>query len=234
MAEKFFNFIFPGKCPVCREAMEDDGKMIHDGCRLKLRLIEEPRCMRCGRQTDAEEAELCFECERKKHHYDYGLPVFEYNDAARGTMIDFKQNGIKRNGEFFAAEAVKRIGSRLLERAPQVLIPVPLHISRLRERGFNQALLVADIIGQALSIPVDDVWLLKTEKTSQQKTLSGRSRGVNTTNVFRCAEPGKYSRVCLIDDIYTTGNTLEACTIALKRVGVREVGFVTLCAGGGF
>lgn len=234
MLDGILNLVFPGKCPVCREAMENDGRLIHDECRRKLRYIEEPRCMRCGRHVETAEAELCFECEKKKHHYSYGFPVFEYNDAARRAMTDYKQNGIKRNGEFFAGEAVKRIGDSLLERAPQVLIPVPLHPSRLRERGFNQALIPADILGKALNIPVDDQWLKKTEKTAQQKLLGGRGRGINNTNVFRVDEPGKYRRVCLVDDIYTTGNTLEACTLALKRAGVTEAGFVVLCAGGGF
>lgn len=223
--------IYPVRCPVCRGLLENDGTRIHESCRDRLKYVSSPRCFKCGRQVESDDIGVCFECQSKSHRYDYGFPVFEYNDSARRAMLDYKKNGRKSNGEFFAHEAAERIGALLKGYAPQVLIPVPIHKSRLNERGFNQSAVLAEIIGRSLGIPIDEEFLVKTRKTAQQKSLSGKERNKSLSGAYECMGERNYERVCLVDDIYTTGNTLDECAGVLKKNGVRQVGFVAMCAG---
>ena len=224
------NLLFPPRCPACRKVMEDDKELIHPECRKAFKPIIEPRCFKCGKHIQEAEEAICPECREKGHSYTYGFSVFEYNDAARGAMLDFKKNGWRKNGDFFAAEAIKNLGKLLKRMDPEVLIPVPVSRRRLNERGFNQSEYIARIIGDALNIPVDNELLIrKSGKT--QKELSRKERMANALKSFECSEPARYKRVCIIDDVYTTGNTVEGCTRALMDAGVQETGFLTIFLG---
>ena len=224
------NFLYPVRCPACRRVIEDDTELIHKDCRKRFKLIEEPRCFKCGRHIYDRETALCDECRKNKHLYDYGLPLFEYNETARSAMIDFKKNGNKRNGLFFADTFVRNLGKRLLAFKPEVLIPVPSSNRRIGERGFNQAEFLADMIGERLGIPVD-AGVLERRKGRDQKELSREERIENALKSFECSCEIDYKRVCIVDDIYTTGSTIEGCVRVLKNAGVCEAGFITVFAG---
>ena len=118
---------------------------------------------------------------------------------------------------------------------PDALIPVPLHKSRMRKRGFNQAALVAERMGERLGIPVEEKLLIRVKKTSPQKELNDSARRENLKNAFQlCGNDVKLKRVVLIDDIYTTGSTLDAAAAALLAAGVEKVYFLSICIGRGF
>jgi len=221
------NYLYPDRCPACRRVMEAGEEQIHPGCREKFRRIKGPRCFKCGKTLFDVENNICPECRNKKHTYVYGLPLFEYNETARTAMLDFKKNGHRRNGDFFASEYVKNLGQTLKKLAPEVLIPVPVSDKKLRKRGFNQAEYLAERIGEALDIPVDATYLRRLGDT-EQKELSGKERAKNALKSFELAGEPTEKRVCLVDDVYTTGSTIEGCTRVLKAAGVREVGFITV------
>ena len=123
----------------------------------------------------------------------------------------------------------------LLSWQPDALIPVPLHKSRMRKRGFNQAALVAERMGERLGIPVEEKLLIRVKKTSPQKELNDSARRENLKNAFQlCGNDVKLKRVVLIDDIYTTGSTLDAAAAALLAAGVEKVYFLSICIGRGF
>ena len=114
------------------------------------------------------------------------------------------------------------------------IIPVPVHPSRRRKRGFNQAEVLAKIVGERLGIPVKAELLRRTKKTLPQKELSVGERLKNLSGAFRADEiPENIRRVLLVDDIYTTGSTIEACTRVLKAAGVETIYFVVICMAGG-
>ena len=118
---------------------------------------------------------------------------------------------------------------------PDALIPVPLHKSRMRKRGFNQAALVAERMGERLGIPVEEKLLIRVKKTNPQKELNDSARRENLKNAFQlCGNDVKLKRVVLIDDIYTTGSTLDAAAAALLAAGVEKVYFLSICIGRGF
>ena len=212
--------------------MEDDGSLIHPECRGRFKLIEEPRCFKCGRHISEAESALCPECKDKKHGYIYGFPLYEYNETASNAMIDYKKNGWKSHGDFFAEEMADRLAGYIKRQKPEVLVPVPITKDRYNERGFNQSEYLAEKLGEKLGIPVDSAILIRTGKAVQQKSLSGKERKENRFYGIECAcVQVPYRSICLVDDVYTTGGTLNACTEALLGAGAVEVGFMTIFAG---
>lgn len=118
----------------------------------------------------------------------------------------------------------------------QQLIPVPLSRRKQRQRGFNQAALLAEKIAEGLSLPVNTRGLRRIHSTAPQKKLGKYERGENLKHAF--VADARYlqgvRRVLLIDDIYTTGSTVNYCAGALKQAGIEKVWFLTLCTGGVF
>jgi ComF family protein len=111
-----------------------------------------------------------------------------------------------------------------------VIMPVPLHRSRLRERGFNQALLLASAVGRAHGIPLSYDNLTRFRATRPQVELSGEERVQNVRGAFRLTRPADVEgkRVLLVDDVFTTGATMNECAAVLKRAGARSVVALTL------
>ena len=114
-----------------------------------------------------------------------------------------------------------RCGRMIRMWSPDVIIPVPIHISKYKERGFNQAGLIAQALGRAMQIPVDEEYLVRIVKTQPMKELSNRERIKNLQNAFQVREKVvRYRKVLIVDDIYTTGATFDACAAVLKDAGV--------------
>ncbi|MCX7680368.1 MAG: ComF family protein [Anaerolineae bacterium] len=110
-----------------------------------------------------------------------------------------------------------------------VVVPVPLHITRLRERGYNQAALLAHAMARYSSLAVEERALIRERATASQVGLSAEERRLNVKGAFRCIGTGVGGkRVLLIDDVCTTGATLEACAVALYEAGARSVQALTL------
>lgn len=128
--------------------------------------------------------------------------------------------------------------SYLLHLHPDCIVPVPLHPFKKRQRGFNQAELLAEAVSEAFptyELPVRSL-LKKTIRTAEQKTLSGAERKRNLAHAFRLEEACMDqlpSVVLLIDDVFTTGSTLAACAAVLKKQGVKQVGFLCACLSEG-
>ncbi len=106
---------------------------------------------------------------------------------------------------------------------PEVIIPVPLHAQRLRERGYNQALELAKIIGRSLQVPVDFSSVMRSKATQAQASLPARLRVKNIRHAFELTRPIAYSRVALLDDVFTTGNTVRELSQLLRTANVANV-----------
>ena len=153
----------------------------------------------------------------------------------RASISRFKYHNRREYADFYAEELLRAYGRMLRSWQPDALIPVPLHKSRMRKRGFNQAALVAERMGERLGIPVEEKLLIRVKKTSPQKELNDSARRENLKNAFQlCGNDVKLKRVVLIDDIYTTGSTLDAAAAALLAAGVEKVYFLSICIGRGF
>lgn len=210
-------------------------------CYKKLNWVREPRCKHCGKPLTTANREInewCQDCQRNHHRhemsYDQGRALWVYDGVAKASVVDFKYNGMKSFVDFYVDEAVKANGSWIRKKNPQALIPIPLHERKRRMRGFNQAELLARGIGERMGIPVRSDLLYRKRWTDPQKSVSGMERRHNLTKSMDIGQlPPELKCVMLIDDIYTTGSTMEACARILKQNGVEKVYFLTLCIGYG-
>lgn len=242
--------LFPRVCPVCGKLLPLSAKwyrslqpektrslMICENCMQKLPFVPEPRCIRCSRPLDLEEEILCDICRKKPSSFDSGSALFLHDETARKIIYDLKFHNLRENARFLGHEMAIRFHKQILLWNPEVCIPVPLHKKRFRERGFNQALLIAESLSYWLEkyyrirLPVDSGYLLRTGNTRPQRTLEAAMREGNVKTAFtvfpREGSERIYRSVLLIDDIFTSGSTINACAGTLKEAGSREVFFLT-------
>lgn len=223
---------FPRRCPVCHDIVSERGKLICSGCEGVFRYVKDPYCMKCGKQLSAPEKVYCSYCEINSIPYEEGRAVFLYDDAMRKSIYRFKYNSRMEYARFYAYEIFKKYEGKIKLWNPDVIIPIPLHKSKLRKRGFNQAFLIAKELSNLLNIPVDDKLLVRTKKTEKQKNLGVLERNDNLKNAFKI-RPNRvqYLSAMLIDDIYTTGATMINASHVLKVSGISKVYCISLSIG---
>ncbi len=225
-------FIYPSTCIVC--GVDAKGELVCDRCSDKIVGIPEPKCMKCGKHINDYSQEYCEDCKRITHWYKKGIGAFSYNDYLRQAIYDFKYHGVASLGELFGREIARRYKYEILSWKADCLIPVPIHYKKERIRGYNQAELLADAIGNELGLPVRKDILVRKVNTVPQKELNNTERYKNLENAFLIRENVvKLKKVIIVDDIYTTGATIDACAKALKENGCSEVYYVSLCIGSG-
>lgn len=234
MCEKGLGLLFPPVCPLCQEVVPYGARSICDSCRLKLPYINGPTCCSCGKEVVDEETEYCDDCAGNKHSYIKGFPAMNYVEPMCGSIAAFKYKNQRDFSEFYVQEIIKRQGDSIRRLNPDVLVPVPIHRKRRRRRGFNQAELLARGLGRELNIVVDTGIIKRISNTAPQKTLDNINRKNNLKNAFIfCGKSVKYNTVMLVDDIYTTGATVDACASVLLDAGVGEVYYTSICIGKG-
>ncbi len=228
--KKCLNILYPRCCPVCHQILKNQEALICPECAINLKPYAGPRCMKCGKSVAAE-AEYCSECSVRKRFFTEGRGIYFYDDRMKASLVRYKYYGRREYGDFYAA-AICRYGKREIERwKPDLLIPVPLHPSKKRKRGFNQAQYLADRIGEFYGIPVSGCILRKKKKTKSQKKLDARQRYRNLQNAFEVTERLEGLRILVIDDVYTTGSTMDAAAACLLKAGAQRVYFLTVCMG---
>lgn len=230
------DLVYPRRCPVCGDILKQPKRWgyICPACRRQLSYIEPPVCLQCGKHIEDEEQEYCDDCRKHKKHFIRGYPVFVYDGALRDSVIAFKYKNRREFADFYAGEILRRHGAALRELGADGLLPVPVHRSRYRKRGYNQAELLAQALSERLGIPYYGRELYRVEKTHVQKSLNEKQRQKNLKNAFkRKRNSVKLNRVILVDDIYTTGATVEACTQVLLGTGAERVYYVSICIGQG-
>lgn len=205
------------------------------GCGDKIVPIRQPACFCCGKQLDEEEREFCRDCAGRRHHFDRGVAAFGYSDSMKKSMYAFKYGNRREYAGFYAKTLAERYAALVKSWRAQAFIPVPLHPSRHRARGYNQAELLARELGRRFGLPTDTETLIRVKKTTPQKELNDRERNFNIENAFQIAENGvKYKCIILVDDIYTTGATIDECALTLKAGGADSVYFMSVCIGNGY
>jgi len=227
--------LFPRRCPVCHDVVEDRGKLVCDICRTRLSYVREPSCRKCGKPLLAEEQEYCRDCSRKNHVYRQGRAAFVYDQTMRRSIAGFKYHGRREYAAFYAEEILRKCAREMMLWKAEALIPIPLHPSRRRKRGFNQAELLAKELSRRSGIPMDQKLLVRIKKTHVQKELNDQERLANLKDAFSVRkETIPYKNVILTDDIYTTGSTVDAAAKVLKDHGAQNVYVLCICVGGGF
>ena len=227
--------IYPPACIICGDLLEKGKAHICRECELGISYLSEPCCLKCGKEIQDEEEELCNDCRENSRKYIKGFPAMEYKGPIVNSIARFKYDNKKGYGAYFAGEIIKRQGKYLSQIGIDAIIPVPIHKKKLKKRGYNQAKILADELGKLLGIIVDDELIQRTVNTMPQKELDNLDREKNLRNAFiSTGKIVKYKCVLLVDDIYTTGSTVEACTKVLHSMGIKDVYYTSVCIGKGY
>jgi ComF family protein len=216
--------VLPPRCLSCGEIVGDPG-VLCASCWRGVSFIAAPFCARCGLPFPHEAAGVCAACAAAPPHYDRARAVFRYDAASRNLVIAFKHADKTHAAPAFGAW-MRRAGAALLEDA-DLLVPVPLHWTRLFRRRYNQAALLAHAIDRARVVP--DL-LVRRRRTPSQGHLGRSARARNVAGAFavRTGAGVAGKRIVLVDDVMTTGATVGECARILRRAGAARVDVLTL------
>ena len=217
LGEIALNLIFPKWCIGCGK----EGTLICSSCQSSLPRVMPPLCPRCGRPQPS--GILCPSCVSWRAEIDGIRSPFRFDGVMRQAIYQLKYRNLRA-----LAEPLARLLNDYLVTSPvpgDVLVPVPLHRKRLRERGYNQSSLLAKELGKLISLPVVDNCLVRQRQAPPQaRTTSVEERQSNVAGAFTCRDQRLQDRqVLLIDDVATSGATIDACAVALKTTGVTSV-----------
>jgi ComF family protein len=234
LVRRAMRFFLPVQCSNCSSLLTDD-PIPHfcSDCWSTISLMPDTRCTRCDRPfpssiaTTYSRNHVCQPCAERPPSYTKAWTLYPYLPPLQHAIRLFKYQGKVSLAAPLAALMIARLPPL---NSVDVIMPVPLHIQKLREREFNQSLLLADHIGRSLDIPVAYANLVRTAPTPPQTTLSRKSRQKNLRRAFAVRRPDAIVNKCvlLIDDVFTTGTTVNECAKALRRAGSADVFALTL------
>ena len=224
ISQSVLDLFLPPSCFNCGS----ENSWLCQTCYNQIAFITSDVCNRCGTPIDSN-SPSCDQCYNNPLQYVDGIRVASY----------FEDNPIRVGIHWLKYRNHKAVAlplSQILANAYSqyqvdcnVIIPVPLHTSRHKERGYNQCELLAKPLGKLLNLPVNTNTLQRTQKTKSQMTLGASERRDNVANAFSCRNNQLVgANVLLIDDVCTTGSTLDSCAVALKETGVKSVWGLTL------
>lgn len=226
------DLIMPPACFSCRAPVAEPHALCSD-CWNKISFLAGPECALCGLPFDLDPGPgtLCGPCLARQPDFDRARSVVRYDDASKGAILAFKRADRLDIVPAFA-RWLERAGRPLLVES-DVIVPVPLHPWRLWRRRYNQAAMLAAALARLTNLPHAPLALSRTRPTPSQGTMpSAKARRRNVRGAFKVPETRRSlvagKTVLLIDDVYTTGATLEACAKALKRGGAARVFVLTI------
>lgn len=220
VSSRIGRWLLPPVCLICGQRART-GLDCCSGCEADLPVID-VQCRRCGLPLPAP-AQACGRCTRRAPAFDRTWPAFVYGGPLERLIHRFKFHHDLAAGRVLAGLTARRL-AMLGAHRPAALVPVPLHWRRHMRRGFNQSRMLADDLGRQLgAIPVAPL-LSRRRPTPAQSGLPAASRGANVRGAFRAQRTGcRLRHVALVDDVMTTGTTLDACARALKQAGIERV-----------
>jgi competence protein ComFC len=232
MTKLLLDLLFPPKpfCMLCDNKFTEPRSIVCEDCKRKILPLVEPLCRKCGRPLENKKS-LCYDCQRDHHIFVQARSYGHYEGMLKQLINEFKYRG-KRE----LAEILGNMMFCVLEQLPwpdfDYLIPLPLHIKRQRERGFNQAFLLTKVLSRKSKIPIFQ-GLTRVKSTEHQTLLDKSFRKKNLDGAFKILNKSKIhgKTLLLIDDVYTTGATAGECSKSLLEAGAKSV-YVLTCARG--
>lgn len=224
------DLVYPPKCFVCGRLGTE---ALCDVCREGFMPVLPPLCARCGMTTAAQ---LCPECSAgAPHYFTRARAAGRYDGTLRQTILAFKYQGWRG-----LAAPLGDYLTQYLQTDPfapdsfDLIVPVPLHPSRQRERGFNQSALLARRVARALELPVNETELRRIRRTRPQVELHASQRAANIRDAFAVRSPTPFHRlnILLMDDVLTTCHTVDECSRVLVNAGARKVYVAAVARGG--
>lgn len=229
------NLLLPPRCIKCGKILSTRNGLCPE-CFDKIRFISAPMCHRCGHPFTGDvnlkfgAVQYCGECLQKKHFlFELQRSAFIYDDESKNLILDFKFRDKTGYAETLAA-ILYSAGADIWKENPDLIIPVPIHRLRLLQRRYNQSALLADCLAHKTGITSDYSSLIRCRNTIPQVHLSGTARRNNLKQAFEVRKPQniKNRKIVLIDDVSTTGSTLNECAKVLHRAGAAKIYALTL------
>jgi ComF family protein len=247
------DLVFPAFCPICQAPLGAERRdPLCGGCWRAISRLDPPRCHVCGAasatgtmldgrsRVDSGRAggddaigvvphasAPCSTCTAVPPPYEYARSAAVYEGALREALHAFKFSGKRALARPLGDLAAESCVAWLTEDI-EAVVPVPLAWERERERGFNQAALLAGRVARRLDVPTRPRWLTRVRATRPQSDLSAAERRANVRGAFRASPDVAGRHVLVVDDVFTTGATLGECARALRAGGARRVGVLTV------
>ena len=243
---RLLSAVYPRRCPVCDGILTEQEPYLCRKCAVAVSFIRGPVCMKCGaplreQWTGGEKSsavtgsrdlenfpleteELCPRCKNGTHLFVQGFAPFLYRGEIRSSLVRMKY-GHRAEYAHFYGKAMAVYGKPWLDRwEPSLVVPVPVHPGRERKRGYNQAAELARELGKNIDVPVLENAVVRTKQTKPQKELTKEMRRRNLHGAFQVKAGRPLPlRILVVDDIFTTGATVDEMTRTLLRSGAREV-----------
>lgn len=209
------DLLYPPRCPGCGRL----GQLLCPACQARIEPLPELSCHRCGGPVTGQD--LCPACRTSASNLDALFAAAVFAHPLRDAIHDLKYN----SGRALAVPLGQRMALAWRARglSADLIVPVPLHPSRQAERGYNQSALLTRVLAAEVGVPVDERLLIRQRATEHQVGLGQVDRARNVAGAFTCRGDAAGKRVILVDDVATTGATLEACAAALREAGAGSV-----------
>ncbi len=233
MCEALVSLVLPAPCRICTRIL-DTGSSIpfcHACMDALTQTLPEPLCDKCGRPivstavTEGVSLPRCHLCRNEVYNFDFARSFAAYTPRMARAILLLKYGKVTPLGVWFARRLAGMVESQSQVFAADAVVPVPLDRSRMRERGYNQAELIARPLARLLGIPFRSYLLVRTRPRPNQLRLTRRERWETVRGAYATHKMAQVDnlRVLLVDDVFTTGATLDACSRALKGAGATRV-----------
>lgn len=227
------DIVFPPQCLTCESILDPENNTpLCPDCFSTIHFIQPPLCICCGIpfESTAGDNHLCSDCILSKPLFTIARAVGRYETRLLDAIHSFKYKGKISTGEILGKIMADFAYPAFTMTDYSLIIPVPLHPKRLRERGFNQSVILAKEISKRFHIPLDFLTLKRHMYTEAQINLGRKDREANVSGVFTVGDSAKIQgqRIILVDDVYTSGSTVRECTLVLMQSGAEAVAILTL------
>jgi ComF family protein len=234
MLRFFADLFFPPLCHSCRTFIPNAGRIhICGDCFSTTRSLGSPFCTVCGVpfRTEGGLDHICGDCLSKPPAFAAARAAVVYEGAVKELIHRLKYDGRIQARRPLGLLLAERLAGFVHDAAPDLIMPVPLHLKRLRQRGFNQAVLLGELASKEWGVPMARRVIRRIRWTEPQITLASRDRMANVRGAFAVADPAvvRGKKILLVDDVMTTGSTVSECARMLKKGGAAEV-FVAVVA----
>lgn len=221
---KFVDILYPRRCVLCDSVLKKDEPLVCRSCAKEVSFIKERCCAHCGKILKSRYEDLCDVCGHSRRVFDEAAAPFSYSGAVRDSIFRFKDSGRAEYAAFYAKCIYEYTKERIKRWNADTLVPVPLYEDKLHKRGYNQAELLAAELSKLTGIPVDNSLVRRTKNTAAQKDLNAAQRRSNLMSAFTLARGAAVPEgVIIVDDIFTTGSTLDCIASVLKDGCARHV-----------
>lgn len=235
MLRAIINLLYPALCRVCFKKINEFDRNICGDCAGKIKERFPPFCVKCGRQLKAEPGSItiCPDCEKNEPYFDRAWSACYYEGVLKGLIHDFKYKKITSLSADFAALIANFMKKHGIGKDCQMILSIPMHPDRLFKREVNHADILAKALGKTLGIPYSGSALKKIKDTPPQSKLKRGARIKNLRSSFSLKDRAgvRNKNIMLVDDLFTTGSTVNECSRLLKDSGARRVEVVTLARG---